>query len=122
MRCDCKLPRHVLGTPVIAGWITAVAGSTMRKHPTSSGHPRWVRPQQCITSEGAAQHTSTATRLTTGEQTFHLTLVQHDSHGVPELLMKVTDTAAPAGLQVLTVPEIKALAETLLIGYLKAAH
>lgn len=88
--------------------------------PTSSGHhPRWCNRQQCITSQGAARHTSTATRLITGEQTFALTLIQHDPHD-PELLIEVTDTAAPDGLHVLTLPEIKALAETLLIEYLKA--
>ncbi|MGH3857628.1 MAG: hypothetical protein ACRDR6_29895 [Pseudonocardiaceae bacterium] len=57
----------------------------------------------------------------TGEQTFALTLIQHDPHCDPELLIEVTDTADPDGLHVLTLPEIKALAETLLIEYLKAA-
>lgn len=86
---------------------------------TRSWHPRWCDRQQCITGQGAARHSSTATRLITGEQTFELTLIQHGPHD-PELLIKVTDTAAPDGLQVLTLPEIKALAETLLIEYLTA--
>lgn len=89
--------------------------STRTRH-----HPRWCDRQQCVTSEGAARHSSTATRLITGEQTFTLTLIQHDPHD-PELLIEVTDTADPDGLHVLAVPEIKALAETLLIEYLKAA-
>lgn len=93
-------------------------------HPTQTGHtrqhPRWCDRSRCIPTEGAARHSSTTTRLTTGEQTFQLTLVQHDPHG-PELLIEVSDTAAPDGLQVLTLHETKALAETLLIEYLKAA-
>ena len=93
----------------------------MRKHPINTRHPRWCDLQQCITGDDGARHTSTATRLHTGEQTFELTLVQHDPDGAPDLLMEVTDTAAPDGLQVLTLPGIKALAETLLIEYLKAA-
>jgi hypothetical protein len=84
-------------------------------------HPRWCDHQQCITGEGAARHSSTTTRLITGEQIFALTLLQHDPHGDPELLIEITDTADPDGLHVLTLPEIKALAETLLIEYLKAA-
>ena len=84
-------------------------------------HPRWCDRQQCITSQGGARHSSSATRLITGEQTFALTLIQHDPHGDPELLIEVTDTADPDGLHVLALPEIKALAETLLIEYLKAA-
>lgn len=88
--------------------------------PTRSWHhPRWCDRAQCITGQGAARHSSTATRLITGEQTFALTLIQHGSHD-PELLIEVTDTAAPDGLHVLTLPEIKALAETLLIEYLTA--
>jgi hypothetical protein len=46
--------------------------------------------------------------------------VQHEPHD-PELLIEVADTADPDGLHVLTLPEVKALAETLLIEYLKAA-
>ena len=82
-------------------------------------HPRWCDRHQCITGEGAARHSSTTTRLITGEQTFALTLIQHDPHGDPELLIEVTDTSDPDGLHVLTLPEIKSLAETLLIEYLK---
>jgi hypothetical protein len=44
-------------------------------------HPRWCDHQQCITGEGAARHSSTTTRLITGEQIFALTLIQHDPHG-----------------------------------------
>ncbi|MGH3778356.1 MAG: hypothetical protein ACRDRR_21880 [Pseudonocardiaceae bacterium] len=83
-------------------------------------HPRWCDRQQCITSAGAARHSSTATRLITGEQTFALTLIQHDPYD-PELFIEVTGTADPDGLHVLALPEIKALAETLLIAYLQAA-
>ncbi|MGH3857079.1 MAG: hypothetical protein ACRDR6_27070 [Pseudonocardiaceae bacterium] len=89
--------------------------STRTRH-----HPRWCDRQHCITSEDATRHSSTATRLITGEQTFTLSLIQHDPHD-PELLIEVTDTADPDGLHVLALPEIKALAETLLIEYLKAA-
>ncbi|MGH4000149.1 MAG: hypothetical protein ACRDTJ_22125 [Pseudonocardiaceae bacterium] len=32
-------------------------------------HPRWCDRQQCITGEGGARHSSTPTRLITGEQT-----------------------------------------------------
>ncbi len=92
----------------------------MRKNP-STGHPRWCDLQQCVTGEQGARHTSRVTRLPTGEQTFELTLVQHDPDSAPDLLMEVIDTADPDGLHVLAVPEIKALAETLLIEYLKAA-
>jgi hypothetical protein len=93
----------------------------MRKNP-STRHPRWCDLQQCVTGEHGARHTSRATRLPTGEQTFELTFIQHDPDGSPALLIEVTDTAAPDGLQVLTRPEIKALAEALLIEYLKVAH
>lgn len=92
----------------------------MRKNP-STRHPRWCDPRQCITGEHGARHTSRASRLRTGEQTFELTLIQHDPDGAPDLLMEVTDTADPDGLHVLTLPETKTLAETLLIEYLKAA-
>ncbi len=84
-------------------------------------HPRWCDLQRCITGDGGARHASTTTHLPTGEQTFALTLVQHDPDGAPELLIEVTDTADPDGLHLLTLSEIKALAETLLIEYLKAA-
>ncbi|MGH3857344.1 MAG: hypothetical protein ACRDR6_28450 [Pseudonocardiaceae bacterium] len=84
-------------------------------------HPRWCDRQHCITGDDGTRHSSTPTRLTTGEQIFALTLIQHDPHCDPELLIEVTDTADPDGLHVLAVPEIKALAETLLIEYLKAA-
>ena len=62
----------------------------MHKHPISTRHPRWCDLQQCITGDDGARHTSTATRLHTGEQTFELTLVQHDPDGAPDLLMEVT--------------------------------
>ena len=91
----------------------------MRKNP-STRHPRWCDLQQCVTGEHGARHTSRVTRLPTGEQTFELTLVQHDPDSTPDLLMEVTDTADPDGLHVLAVHEIQALAETLLIEYLKA--
>ncbi|MDQ2790062.1 MAG: hypothetical protein M3Y73_10230 [Actinomycetota bacterium] len=92
------------------------------KPPTGTRHhPRWCDRQHCITGDDGTRHTSTPTRLTTGEQIFALTLIQHDPHCAPELLIEVTDTADPDGLHVLTLPEIKALAETLLIEYLKAA-
>lgn len=84
-------------------------------------HPRWCDLQHCITGDDGARHASTTTHLATGEQTFALTLVQHDPDGAPELLIEVTDTADPDGLHLLTLPEIKALAETLLIEYLTAA-
>jgi hypothetical protein len=90
----------------------------MRKNP-STRHPRWCDPRQCVTGEHGARHTSRATRLATGEQTFELTLIQHDPDGAPDLLIEVIDTADPDGLHVLAVHEIKALAETLLIEYLK---
>jgi hypothetical protein len=83
-------------------------------------HPGWCDRRHCVLGESGARHSSTTTRLATGEQIFALTLVQHESHD-PELLIEVTDTAAPDGLHVLTLPEVKALAETLLIEYLKAA-
>jgi hypothetical protein len=92
----------------------------MRRNP-STRHPRWCDLQQCVTGEHRARHTSRATRLRTGEQTFELTLIQHDPDDALDLLMEVTDTADPDGLHVLTLPEIKALAEILLIEYLKAA-
>lgn len=93
----------------------------MRKN-LSTCHPRWCDLQQCVTGEhGARRHTSRVTRLPTGEQTFELTLIQHDPDSTPDLLIEVTDTADPDGLHVLTLAEIKALAETLLIEYLKAA-
>ncbi len=97
----------------------------MREHPTNTRrHPAWCDRQQCITGDGQARHTSAATRLPTLEQVFELTLVQHSPDGAPELIVEVTDTelATPDGVHVLTVPEIKALAETLLIEYLKAAQ
>lgn len=84
-------------------------------------HPRWCDLQRCITGDGGARHASTTTHLPTGEQTFALTLVQHDPDGAPELLIEVTDTPDPDGLHLLTLSEIKSLAETLLIEYLKAA-
>jgi hypothetical protein len=59
--------------------------------------------------------------LITGQQTYALTLIRHAPEGEPELLIEVTDTADPDGLQLLTLPEIKTLAETLLIHYLTAA-
>lgn len=71
--------------------------STRTRH-----HPRWCDRQQCITGQSGARHTSTPTRLTTSEQTFALTLIQHDPDGDPELLIEVTDTAEPDGLHVLT--------------------
>lgn len=40
-------------------------------------HPRWCDRARCITGQGAARHTSRATRVITGEQTFALTLIQH---------------------------------------------
>jgi hypothetical protein len=84
-------------------------------------HPCWCDRQQCLTSETGIRHTSTPTYLTTGEQIFVMTLIQHDPDGEPELLIKVTETGDPDGLHLLTLPEIKAFAETLLIEYLKAA-
>jgi hypothetical protein len=50
--------------------------------------------------------------------------VQHSPGGATELILEVTDTepATPDGVHVLALPEIKALAETLLIEYLKAAQ
>ncbi|MGH3533105.1 MAG: hypothetical protein ACRDQG_00095 [Pseudonocardiaceae bacterium] len=84
-------------------------------------HPRWCDRRHCITGDDGTRHSSTPTRLTTGEQIFALTLIQHDPHCDPELLIEVTDTADPDGLHVLALAEIKALAETLLIEYLKAA-
>lgn len=93
-----------------------------RKRPIrAQHHPRWCDLQQCITGDDGVRHTSTTTRLPTGEQTFELTLIRHDPDGAPELLIEVTDTADPDGLHLLTLPEIKALAETLLIEYLNAA-
>lgn len=83
-------------------------------------HPGWCDRRHCVLGESGVRHSSTTTRLTTGEQTFALTLVQHEPHD-PELLIEVTDTADPDGLHVLTLPEAKALAETLLIEYLQAA-
>lgn len=84
-------------------------------------HPRWCDRRQCVTGESGARHSSTTTRLSTSEQTFALTLIQHDPDGDPELLIEVTDTAERDGPHLLTLPETKALAETLLIEYLKAA-
>jgi hypothetical protein len=83
-------------------------------------HPGWCDRRRCVIGESGARRSSTATRLTTGEQTFALTLVQHESHDT-QLLIEVTDTADPDGLHVLTLPEVKALAETLLIECLTAA-
>jgi hypothetical protein len=103
-------------SPELVTEIPAPTKPTRARH-----HPRWCERQQCITGEGTARHSSTTTRLITGEQTFALTLIQHDPHGDPELLIEVIDTADPDGLHVLTLAEIKALAETLLIEYLKAA-
>lgn len=97
----------------------------MREHPTNTRrHPAWCDRQQCITGDGQARHTSAATRLPTLEQVFELTLVQHSPDGAPELIVEVTDTelATPDGVHVLTLLEIKALAEILLIEYLKAAQ
>ena len=97
----------------------------MRKHPISDRrHPAWCHRPRCITGDGQARHTSTATRLPTLEQVFELTLVQHSPDGAPELIVEVIDTelGTPDGVHVLTLPEIKALAETLLIEYLKAAQ
>jgi hypothetical protein len=82
-------------------------------------HPCWCDRQQCLTSETGIRHTSTPTYLTTGEQIFVMTLIQHDPDDEPELLIKVTETGDPDGLHLLTLPEIKAFAETLLIEYLK---
>ena len=95
----------------------------MRKHPTSDRrHPTWCDRPRCITGDDQARHTSAATRLPTLEQIFELTLVQHTPDGAPELLVEITDTelAIPDDVYVLTLPETKALAETLLIEYLKA--
>ncbi|MGH3829672.1 MAG: hypothetical protein ACRDRS_04355 [Pseudonocardiaceae bacterium] len=93
-----------------------------RERPTRvRRHPSWCDRRRCVTGESAARHASTPTRLNTGEQTFALTLIQHDPEGDPELLIEVTDTTERDGPHVLTLPEIKALAETLLIEYLKAA-
>ncbi len=91
-----------------------------RKATRPRRHPGWCDRRHCVLGESGARHSSTTTRLATGEQIFALTLVQHESHD-PELLIEVTDTADPDGLHVLTLPEVKALAETLLIEYLKAA-
>ena len=87
-------------------------------------HPAWCDRPRCITGDGQARHTSTATRLPTLQQVFGLTLVQHSPDGAPELIVEVTDTelATPDGVHVITLPETKALAETLLIEYLKAAQ
>jgi hypothetical protein len=74
-----------------------------------------------VTSDEGARHASRPTRLITGEQTFALTLIQHDPEGEPELLIESPITADPDGLHLLTLPEIKTLAETLLIHYLTAA-
>lgn len=117
-----RTPRPVEDDTDVVGTCPDLATETIEgpTQSTRSGqHPRWCDRQQCITGQGAARHTSTTTRLTTGEQTFALTLIQHDPHD-PELLIGVTDTADPDGLHVLTLPEIKALAETLLVAYLKA--
>jgi hypothetical protein len=95
----------------------------MRKHPTSDRmHPTWCDRPRCITGDGQARHTSAATRLPTLEQIVELTLVQHTPDGAPELLVEITNTelATPYDVHVFTLPETKALAETLLIEYLKA--
>ncbi len=97
----------------------------MRKRPTSDRrHPAWCYRPRCITRDGEARHASAATRLHTLEQTFELTLVQRSPDGAPELIVEVTDTelSHPDGVHVLTLLEIKALAEILLIEYLKAAQ
>lgn len=82
-------------------------------------HPRWCDRRRCQPGQDGARHASTPTRLVTGEQIFALSLIQHPE-GEPELLIEVTDTGDPDGLQVLTLPETKKLAETLLIEYLHA--
>jgi hypothetical protein len=97
----------------------------MPKRPTNTRrHPTWCDRPRCITGDGQARHTSAVTRLPTLEQVFELTPVQHSPGGAPELIVEVTDTepATPDGVHVLTLPEIKALAETLLIEYLKATQ
>ncbi len=113
---------HQVDTHVVTSSEPGIEHIGDPKQPTRTRqhHPRWCDRRQCITGVDGARHSSTATRLITGEQTFVLTLIQHDPHD-PELLIEVTDTADPDGLHVLSLPEIKALAETLLIDYLKAA-
>lgn len=87
--------------------------------PRTGSHPRWCDRRRCLIGENGARHASTPTRLVTGEQIFALSLIQHPE-GEPELLVEVTDTGDPDGLHVLTLPETKKLAETLLIEYLHA--
>jgi len=65
-------------------------------------HPCWCDRQHCITSDTGIRHTSTPTYLTTGEQIFAMTIIQHDPDGEPELLTKVTETGDPDGLHQLT--------------------
>jgi hypothetical protein len=99
---------------------TEIRDTSTRPTHTRS-HPQWCDRQHCATGDEGARHASTPTHLITGEQTFALTLIQHDPDGEPELLIEITDTAEPDGLQLLTLPEIKTLAETLLVHYLTAA-
>ncbi|MCA1706652.1 MAG: hypothetical protein LC808_26665 [Actinobacteria bacterium] len=97
----------------------------MPKHPIHDRrHPAWCDRPRCITGDGQARHASTTTRLPTREQLFELTLVQNSPDGAPELIVEIAETelATPDGVHVVNLPEIKALAETLLIEYLKAAQ
>lgn len=91
-----------------------------RRHPAWCDRPRGASP---ATARGGTPQLSRHTPATL-EQVFELTLVQHSPDCAPELILEVTDTdlAIPDGVHVLTLPEIKALAETLLIEYLKAAQ